>query len=242
VRRAVLPAAAAALALALAAPAPAAAQTVQAIDGTAADNYNNRWTPRDLTVRAGEAVTWTFAGTSGPHNVVSNTPNWSFSNGRAAVGLPPASFTFANPGIYAFVCELHRQTMEGTVTVTDAAGNAPPPPPPPPLSEQAWPNEQPAPTVLEVRDSQRPRLTRVRVSRIARGARVRFRVSEAARVTIAVKRGSRTVKTKRARARRGAQAVTVRGLPAGRYRFAVRARDLSGNRSARRWARLTIRG
>jgi plastocyanin len=236
----VVPILTAAFALVLAA--PAAAQTVQAVDGTAADNYNNRWTPRDVTIKAGETVTWTFAGTSGPHNVAANSPNWTYRNAPAAVGLPPATFTFANPGIYAYVCELHRQTMEGTVTVTDAAGNQPPPPPPPPPSEQPWPNELPAPTVLEVSDRERPRLTRVRARRIEHGARVRFRLSEAGRVTIAVKRGRRTVKTKRARARRGSQAVTVRGLRAGRYRFEVRARDLSGNRSASRRARVTVRG
>jgi hypothetical protein len=131
--------------------------------------------------------------------------------------------------------------MTGTVTVTDAGGTLPPPPPPPPLSEQPWPNDQPAPTAFEVADEVAPELTRVRVARVAHGARVRFRLSEPGRVTITVTRGGRTVKTRRASAGDGANAFTVRGLRAGRYRVEVRARDLAGNRSQSRRARVTVR-
>ena len=50
-----------ALAAALALPAQAAAadRTVQAVDATLA------WSPPDVTVKAGESVTWTFAGSRG---------------------------------------------------------------------------------------------------------------------------------------------------------------------------------
>jgi plastocyanin len=231
---------------ALAAPATAAGQTVQAVDGTAADGFNNRWTPAEVTVKSGETVTWSFAGTTGFHNVASDPDlsrgdSWSFRNGDPLVAPPPASHRFDRPGKYAFLCEIHGTTMVGTVTVTDAAGNPPPPPPPPPLSAQPWPNDQRPPSTLEALDHDRPRLTRVRAAATDRGARVRFRLSEAARVTIRVKRGRRTVRTRRASVRRGAHAVTVRGLSAGRYRVEVRARDLSGNRSRARAARLMIR-
>jgi hypothetical protein len=70
---------------------------------------------------------------------------------------------------------------------------------------------------------------------------VRFRLSEPARVTIKVKRGRRTVKTKRVNARKGTRSATVRGLRAGRYRIEVRARDLAGNPSRVRRARLSVR-
>ena len=237
-----VPVVAALLAALCAAPAALADdQTVQAVDGTAADHYNNRWSPPAVTIRAGETVTWSFAGTGVFHNVASNSSNWSFRNGDPAIAPPPGSFTFTTPGVYAFVCQIHATTMTGTVTVTDATGAPPPPPPPPPPSEQPWPNDQQPPTVFEVADEQRPSLTGVRASRIAHGARVRFRLSEAGRATITVKRGRRTIEVKRVRARRGANAVTIRGLRVGRYDVAVRARDLAGNRSRARHVPLTVR-
>jgi plastocyanin len=240
--RTALAGALAALALPVAAPAAAAqAPAVQAVDGTEADGYNNRWAPAAVTIKAGETVTWSFAGTTVFHNVASSGTNWSFRNGNPAVAPPPASFTFATPGIYAYVCEIHATTMTGTVTVTDAGGTPPPPPPPPPPSEQPWSNDQEPPSVFEVADDQPPALTRVRVRRTARGARVRFRLSEPGRVTIGFKRGRRMVRTKRVRAREGMRTVRVRGLRPGRYRVEVRARDLAGNRSRLRRARMTVR-
>jgi plastocyanin len=234
----------AALAALAAAPAASAAdQAVQAVDGTAADNFNNRWAPAGVTIAAGETVTWNFAGTAALHNVASRGANWSFRSGEPASGPPSAAFRFTTPGVYAFVCEVHVTTMAGTVTVTDAAGTPPPPPPPPPLSEQPWPNDQPGPTVLDLVDEKRPKLTRVRVEGVRNGARVRFRLSERARVTVRFKRQGRTVKTRRRTLRRGAHGLTVRDRRMrGRYRLEVRATDLAGNRSRVRRARVTIGG
>jgi plastocyanin len=222
--------------LALAAPAAAADQTVQAVDGTAADNYNNRWEPADVTIRVGEQVTWTYTGTAAPHNVLATGANWDFRSADPAIAPPPASFRFDTPGVYTYVCEIHQTTMVGTVRVTDETGAPPPPPPPPPDSERPWPNDQKSPSVFEVVDSDPPVLSGVRV----RGTRVRFRLSEAGRVTIKVKRAGRTVKTRRAAARRGLNSVAVRGLRAGRYRVEVRAWDLARNHSRVKRARLTV--
>ena len=79
------------------------------------------------------------------------------------------------------------------------------------------------------------------MERVARGARVRFRLSEAGRATLALKRGGKTVKTRTVDARKGANTVTVRGLRAGGYRVEVRARDLSGNAAELKRARVTVR-
>ena len=126
--------------------------------------------------------------------------------------------------------------MRGTVTV----GEAPPPPPPPP-SEQPFPNDTDAPTVLEVVDEQRPRLSRVRAAGRPHGIRVRFRLSEAGRVTVRVRRGGRLVASRAVRVRRGAGAVYVGDLRPGRYRLAVRARDLARNASRTKRASATVR-
>jgi plastocyanin len=224
-----------AVALALPATASAADQTVQAVDATLA------WSPATVTVKAGESVTWTFAGTTQAHNVASSSPNWSLSTPIQA-NHPPVSHTFASPGTYTFVCNVHPSTMTGTVTVTDASGTPPPPPPPPPPGQQPYPNDQSPPSVVEITDTSRPRLTHVRASRIARGVRVRFHVSEPARVRVRVRRDGRTVRARTVRLRQaGTRALRLRGLSAGSYRIDVLARDLALNRSRLKRARVTVR-
>jgi plastocyanin len=109
--------------------------TVQAVDGLTEDSVN-RWNPADVDIQVGEKVTWTFAGTQLVHNVKGVTFN--VPSTPAKVG-PNVSYRFDTVGTYEFYCELHAQTMRGTVRV----GN-PPPPPPPPLSEQPFPNDAPA--------------------------------------------------------------------------------------------------
>jgi len=222
--------------------APAAsAATVQAVDGTAADNYNNRWTPQTTTIAVGESVTWSFTGTSALHNVASSGANWSFRNGDPGSGSPPASYTFTTPGTYRFICEVHATTMFGDVLVTDASGNPPPPPPPPPLSEQPFPNDAGPPSAFEVDDALAPRLTRLAPRSWHGGARLRFRLDEPAVVTVRATRARVTVKRTRAMLLRGRRTLTVRHLRAGRYVLLVSARDLAGNRSRVRRVRVTVR-
>jgi plastocyanin len=227
-----------ALATLVAAPAASAqSPVVQAVDGTPADQFNNRWSPNEVTINPGETVTWSFDGTTGFHNVQSSGANWSFRNGNADRGLPRASYTFSTPGTYTFVCEVHATTMIGTVTV----GN-PPPPPPPPLSQQPWANEQQPPSPLERTDNTRPRLSRVRAKAVDDGARVRFRLSERARVSVRFKLAGITVNAARRTFRAGRHSLVVRDRRMhGRYRVEVSARDLSGNRSRVRHTRVTVR-
>jgi plastocyanin len=220
-----------AIALLLLAPASAVAadQTVHGQDGT-----TGLWSPANVSVRVGDTVTWDFSDTSQAHNVASNSSNWTLTS-PIQVAHPPVSFTFTQAGTYDFVCNVHPDTMKGTVSV-DA-----PPPPPPPLSEQPFPNDQSAPTVLELTDNRRPALSRVHASRIAHGVRVRFRASEPGRVTVRVRHG-KTLKIRTVRVRRaGVKSLRVRGLAAGTYTITLRARDLAGNRSRARHARVTVR-
>jgi plastocyanin len=222
--------------------APAAAQTpalVQAVDDTTGDGTANRWSPDAVTIKAGESVTWRFAGTAIPHNVKSNSPNWSFQSAIAVAG-PDAGYTFLAPGYYDFVCQLHPGPMHGTVTVTDAGGNPPDPPDPPGPGEQPFANDQPAPTAFELRDKVAPELSDVAVKPGKRLARVHFRLSERATMTLVFTRG-RTIRTERFRARGGANDVVVRGLRPGRYQVELRAKDLAGNPAPPERARVTVR-
>jgi plastocyanin len=75
-----------------------------------------RFAPEAISVAAGTTVTWT------------NSDNFTHSVQFTDGGLPTdpllmqpgasATFTFAAPGTYAYICHLHPQDMRGTVTVT----------------------------------------------------------------------------------------------------------------------------
>jgi plastocyanin len=219
------------LVLAVAAPADALAanQTVNGLDGT-----TGLWSPENVSVHVGDTVTWSFASTTQAHNVAANSANWTLTS-PIQVAHPDVTYTFTTAGTYAFVCQVHPDTMKGTVSVDTT------PPPPPPLSEQPFPNDQTPPAVLEITDEQRPALSRVRAAAIAHGARIRFRTSEPGRVTVRVEHGKRTVATRTVRVRRaGTKSLRVRGLRAGTYRIEVLARDLAGNRSRVKRAVVTV--
>ncbi|MDA0172459.1 cupredoxin domain-containing protein [Solirubrobacter taibaiensis] len=224
---------AAALLAVLAFPAVAAADaTVRAVDVT------NTWSPAEVTIKAGEKVDWAFA--SFPHNVKNKSANWEFAS-LNLVAPQTASNTFTTPGEYEFLCALHGSTMTGKVIVLGADGQAPAPLPPPPLSEQPLANDIPPLSVFEVRDTVVPKLDRVKVSRVARGVRVKFRLSEAGKVTVKATRG-RSVTTRTVEVAKGTRSITVKGLKTGSYRVQVSAKDLAGNaaKSAPR-ASVTVR-
>ena len=213
--------------------------TFQATDGTLPDGSDNRWTPNTATVKVGETVKWTFAGTTIPHNLRSGA-GWDKRSDPAVMG-PDVTNTFTAPGTYEFYCELHATPMRGTVTVTDETGAPPPPPPPPPLSEQPFVNDFPAPTVLEVRDEVAPKLDRVSVRRVRKGAKVRLRLSEGGKVAIELTRG-KVVKRRAVEVARGTTTITVSGLRAGTYSVRVTATDLAGNAAnALKRTRVTVR-
>lgn len=217
---------------AAAAPASAAEVNVVGLDALV-------WDKPAITVAVGDRVTWTFEAGQ-PHNLVPTTPNWG--DFRIDTGKPPApeSFDFTAEGIYRYVCEIHSTTMTGEVVV-----GSPPPPPPPPLSEQPFPNDSAITTgsyELGGVDTTRPALRNVDVQRSAKRKRVRvgFRVSEQSVVTVKLMRRGKTVRTKRANASRRGR-VTFTRLKAGRYRIRLSARDVAGNASSVRTARVTLR-
>ena len=222
------------LALAIVAAAPAQAAKTVVVAGL--DTLT--WDPPLVDIEPGDTVRWTFDGTQQAHNVESETPGWDFASPLGPPPAQPAEYKFENEGTYLFICQVHPDTMKGTVRV---ATIPPPPPPPPPLSEQPFGNDASAGVIPETvtMDLARPRLTAVRATRVAKGARVRFKVSEESVVTVRLKRRGRTIKTARA-AGVGLRGLTFR-VRAGRYRVEVRAIDLAGNRTAWRKLRVTVR-
>ncbi len=223
------------LAIVAAAPASAAEVQVKGLDTLL-------WEPATVQVQTGDTVRWTFAGTEQFHNVKSNSANWDLTSplGKPA---PDATFTFSAPGTYSFLCQVHPDTMVGTVSVADATSPPPPPPPPPPLSEQPFPNDAPSPAEVETGglDETRPTLRALSLRQGRRGgATVSLRASERARVSVRVKRGRRVLASRNARAATRHRIALPR-LRAGAYQVEVRAWDIAGNAARARVLRVRIR-
>jgi plastocyanin len=224
-----------ALALVAASPAAAATVEVKGLDTLL-------WDQSEVRILPGDSVVWSFDGTTQAHNVKADSANWPTAF-RSELGVPAprtVPYQFTTTGAYRFVCEVHPDTMWGNVIVGDA-----PPPPPPPPGDTPFPNDTPEPTAYENKvglDGTKPALRAVSVKRSGRRAKVSFRVSEAADVTVWLKRGRKVVRTRHVSVSGRAQ-VTVGGkaLRAGRYRVELSAVDIAGNRSSRKSARITLR-
>src|SRR4051812_32756907 len=95
------------------------------------------WNPADVTIQAGENVTWSN-GTGFAHNVCvaaagATSGCGEFRSGDASDTWPSGGFThgFASAGSYKYICETH-PNMTGTVTVQAAftgTGTSTTPPP-----------------------------------------------------------------------------------------------------------------
>jgi plastocyanin len=79
---------------------------------TAVDTGENYYAPANLTIHAGDTVTWTNSG-SEVHTVTADDNSWGTED------LEPGqsySFTFATPGTYSYSCILH-DGQTGIITV-----------------------------------------------------------------------------------------------------------------------------
>lgn len=71
------------------------------------------WSPSHVTIAPGGTVTWTWNEPVQPHNV----SGANFALTTEIKKADSVSFTFAAPGSYSFACEVHPDTMRGTVNV-----------------------------------------------------------------------------------------------------------------------------
>jgi plastocyanin len=217
---------------------------------------SNTWDKPTVAIQTGDTVTWDLdSGNFIPHNVEGlegPEENWrkTLSPPRTT---PPVSYTFNQPGTYTYLCRVHPEPMQGTVTVTGAPATPTATPSETP-TETAEPTATPRPTTTAtpvptarpgdtittpapsgsaVLDRTAPALTKFSLKAVRLGATVRFTLSEPAAVTIRAKHGKTTVRTVRLSARAGNRAVTIRGskLARGSYRFEIEARDARGNRA-----------
>ena len=111
----------------------------------------------DVTIEAGDTVTWDFAGSTAIHNAASTNavaadPAWERYAGAFQTS-GSYSRQFMEPGVYEFVCQAH-PTMVGTITVEEGDGTATPIP-------TTTPTPTPTPTP-DRRRRRRPRRRRPR--------------------------------------------------------------------------------
>ena len=81
---------------------------------------NIQFNPSDVTIKAGETVTWTND-EGVPHDVdETNGPGAQFNSGPQGGMMEGDTFehTFDQPGTYEYVCRVHAPGMAGTIKVT----------------------------------------------------------------------------------------------------------------------------
>jgi plastocyanin len=86
--------------------------------GTQVEMKNIQFEPGDVTIKAGEAVTWTNE-EAVAHDVDGSGKGVKFSSGEEG-GMNDGDtfkFTFDKAGTYDYVCRVHAPGMAGTVTV-----------------------------------------------------------------------------------------------------------------------------
>ena len=82
---------------------------------------NIQFDPADVTIAAGETVTWTN-NEGVPHDVEKTSgPGPKFSSGPEGGMMEGDTFaqTFDRPGTYEYVCRVHAPGMAGTIEVTE---------------------------------------------------------------------------------------------------------------------------
>ena len=110
-------------------PAPAVSGGPAASGGPAISIIQTTFQPADLTISAGQTVTWTVTqAIAASHSVTSGLstdakPGTVFDSGiKLRNEGDTFSFTFATAGTFPYFCAVHPDTMHGTITVEAAAG------------------------------------------------------------------------------------------------------------------------
>jgi plastocyanin len=205
----------------LLATAPALAEN-QSVSSCCPPGQGNTFTPKTVSINVGESVTWTNQA-GGFHNVV-------FDDGSYAQPADPdpapwtVTRTFDTAGEYLYYCEQHGNQggvgMAGKVIV---GGGAP------------APSGDAAPAISSLRVS--PTTFCNKKSKTCRktGARIRFSLSEDARVefTVLSRKDGNVLKTFsfKGKAGKNSMAYSGKGLPRMKYQLHASAVDSAGNRS-----------
>ncbi|HET8759033.1 MAG TPA: plastocyanin/azurin family copper-binding protein, partial [Solirubrobacteraceae bacterium] len=90
----------------------AAAASAQDADTEVIEAVGTSWDRTEVTIDVGDTVEWQFdQGGEMPHNVASDSDNWSYATPIEVQG-PPQDHTFTEPGTYRFICQVHPIQMQ----------------------------------------------------------------------------------------------------------------------------------
>ena len=182
---------------------------------------NNAFSPANLTVDAGDTVTWTFVGPDTNHSTTTtgdgrttwdSDPGNSFPNHNVGDKF---SQDLNTPGDFSYFCKVH-SFMTGRIVVQQKATNPFPPPD----------------------DTAPPQFGTPKVQ--AKRRRVTFRLDEAAQVQAKLRGPTR--KTLKLAAKAGTNVLKLpKRLKPGRYALSMRATDAAGNKSLVARAKFRVR-
>ena len=102
-------------------PAPTEAPAVPALDAASVDIVDLAFEPASVEVVAGGSVTWTNTGAV-PHTATAEDASF---DSKALASRATFTQTFASPGTFAYICQIHPD-MRGTVEVVEAQVGAAP--------------------------------------------------------------------------------------------------------------------
>ncbi|MDQ3935303.1 MAG: plastocyanin/azurin family copper-binding protein [Actinomycetota bacterium] len=213
--------------------APALAEN-QSVAVCCAPGQGNTFTPKTVSINVGESVTWNNQA-GGFHNVVFDDGSFE-QPADPAPSAWTATRTFDTPGEFLYYCEQHGNKggvgMAGKVIV---GGGAPQPGPG---------GDTTAPTLKSLRVDPATFCNKKSKTCRKRGARIRFSLSEPAKVefTVLIRKDGNVVKTFSFNGKAGKNSLSFsgKGLPRTRYELHASAIDDAGNRSSPGKANFTI--
>jgi plastocyanin len=198
-----------------------------------ADSSFDQFLPETVTIKVGGTVHWENDAEDA-HNVVFNKSGQKI--GGAPVTHAPSStawtaqFTFNTPGTFKYYCEEHSDGefgMVGKVVVK--------------------PNDTKPPVVSKLRTEPAKFCTNKSQNCTKRGTKIKFTLSEAAKVTADVKRDKPNAARKQIFAGKqkpaGANSISFAGkdLNPGTYVLRLRAKDAAGNQSKYATVKFTVK-
>ena len=81
---------------------------------------DNAFSPDEVTIDAGDTVTWDWADSANPHSVVGTNDNAADLESEILTGAGNTfEFTFTEPGEYEYQCSVHGTAMTGVIVVED---------------------------------------------------------------------------------------------------------------------------